>query len=385
MSDEKPHTSQPPRELDLVALALPNAPAGEDEFAGMEPYRPRRSPILAVAVILLCGYLVFHMRSDLVYALRSRTPVEIADVRSHFAHPANVRSNIYVRLRAVPDRATAVMLDAKGKDEFIPFERVMGTRSRLLIAERRGMRPVGEVYDDVYAGRLLRLSEISYADTVQEHYAKQRGGTQFFNPEDVCSRLGQVPTRLRALSGDEVELRADQVVGMDVTFPGEYVVTMHRERFPNEADGRSALERLGAEVRESKETKTDLSFVVHVADERRDALIEGLGKLDARCQIVLRRGTYEMPWGRLSAGQGNIVLPAAPGHASCAWVTSFFTVEKLEIPEDAFILVEGERPQDLWYVPVFGALFLFFIVWNVLALGAALRTRSQAKPSSQST
>jgi hypothetical protein len=378
MSDEKPTEPSPPRELDLVAATLPDMPAeGEDEFAGIEPYRPRRSPILAAAVILISGYLLFHLRHDLSYALRSRTPNPITDVRAFFRDPKTIPDNSYVSARAVPDRATAIMLDAKGKDEFIPFVRVMGTGSRLLVAQRRGLRPVGDVYDDVYAGRLMRLRDISYADTVRDHYAKRAGATQFFKVAEVCASLGKMPTRLHALSGDEVVLDTERVIGLDVTFRGDYVVTLPRERFPNEADGRGPLEQLGAEVKESAETKTELKFVVRVADDRRDPLMEQLRKLDPRSDVQLRKAGYQTPWGRLAAGGEGLLLPAAPGHAPCEWATSFKTVDKLHIPAEAFVLVEGERPQDLWYVPVFAVLLLLFIGWNALALVAAIRGRAR--------
>ena len=384
MSDEKPTLPSPPSELELVAATLPDAAEGEDEFAGIEPYRPRRSPILAAAVILISGYLLFHLRHDIAYALQSRTPTPITDVRATFRAGATVKDDSYVSARAVPDRATAVMLDAKGKDEFIPFVRVMGTGSRLLVAQRRGLRPVGDVYDDVYAGRLMRLRDVSYADTVRDHFAKRIAATQFFPVADVCARLGQVPARLLAVSGDEVPFDAARTMGVDVTFRGDYVVTLPRERFPNEADGRGTLEQAGAEIKEAAETKTELKFVAHVPDERRDAIMEQLRKLDVRSDVQLRKATYQTPWGQLAAGDGALRLPAAPGQAPCAWATSFKTFDQLHIPAGAFVLVEGERPQDLWYVPVFAILLILFIAWNALALIAAIRGRTRtAAPASE--
>jgi hypothetical protein len=377
MSDEKPTEPTPPRELDLVAATLPDVPEGEDEFAGIEPYRPRRSPILAAAVILISGYLLFHLRHDLTYSLRSRTPTPITDVRASFRAGAAVTDDTYVTARAVPDRATAVMLDVKGKDEFIPFVRIMGTGSRLLVAQRRGLRPLGDVYDDVYAGRLMRLRDVSYADTVREHFAKRIAATNFFPVADVCAHLGQAPTKLAAVSGDEVTFDAARVIGLDVTFRGDYAVTLPRERFPNEADGRGTLEQAGAEVKEAAETKTELKFVVHVPDERRDALMEQLRKLDSRCDVQLRQATYQAPWGQLAGGDGNLRLPADPGSAPCAWATSFKTYDQLHIPAGAYVLVEGERPQDLWYVPIFAVLLVLFSLWNALALVAAIRGRSR--------
>ena len=61
------------------------------------------------------------------YALRSRTPAAIADVRAYFRDPGAIKDHSYVSARAVPDRATAIMLDAKGKDEFIDESRTATT------------------------------------------------------------------------------------------------------------------------------------------------------------------------------------------------------------------------------------------------------------------
>jgi hypothetical protein len=105
--------------------------------------------------------------------------------------------------------------------------------------------------------------------------------------------------------------------------------------------------------------------------------MEQLRKLDVRCDVQLRKATYQAPWGQLSAGDGNLRLPAAPGQVPCAWATSFKTLDQLQIPPSAFVLVEGERPQDLWYVPVFAVLLVLFIIWNALALVAAIRGRSR--------
>jgi hypothetical protein len=106
--------------------------------------------------------------------------------------------------------------------------------------------------------------------------------------------------------------------------------------------------------------------------------MEQLRKLDARSDVQLRKASHHTPWGRLAAGGDGLLLPGAPGRAPCDWATSFTTVEKLRLPAEAFVLVEGERPQDLWYVPVFAVLLLLFIGWNALALVAAIRGCARA-------
>ena len=389
MSDE-PTASPGDRRPRLAAEGGGTPPPGDaDEFAGIEPYRPRRSPILAIAVILISGYLLFHLRYDLAYALRSRTPTTVSDVRAFFRQTQSISDNGYVTMRAVPDRASAIMLDVKGKDEFVPFMRVGGTGGRLLLAQRRGLRPLGDVYDDVYAGRLMRLRDVSYATTVRDYYAKKVTATRFFRIDDVKAVLARRGTGeavvLRDVAGDEIKLGDPaRMVGVDVTYRGDYDLTLPRERFPAEADARAVLDRLGIEVKEGSETATERRFVVRIEDRRRDAVIGELSALDSRVQVLLRQRSFSVPWGGLSLSGDGLALPATKGHAATTvpWdaVTAVTTIERLTIPADAFVLVEGERPQDLWYVPVFALCFVLFVIWNVLALRAARGGTAARKP-----
>jgi hypothetical protein len=343
------------------AEATSEASPSEDEFAGLEPYRPRRSPILALAVILISGYLLVHLRYDLAYALRSRRPVSVSDVRSYFRDPASIPDNAYVSVRGIPDRASAIMLDVKGKDEFVPFMRVLGTDSHLVLAQRRGLRPVGDVYDDVYTGRLMRLRDISYAPTVREHYAKKVTATRFFRVEDVREAIAHPPgegrgARLRDAAGDEVALDPARVMGVDVRYRGEYALTLPRDRFPTEADARAALDRIGVEFLSARETKNERQITV-------------------RIEVQLRRQTFRVSWQSLAATADGLGLPAGPEATvvTVPWdnINAVSTVEPLAIPADAFVLIEGERPQDLWYVPLFSLCFGLFVIWNLLALRAA--------------
>jgi hypothetical protein len=374
--DSTPGEPPAPTGAELPEIGAP------DEFAGLEPYRPRRSPLLAAAVILISGYLLFHLRHDLTYALRGRTPAQVTDVRGYFRDPARIPDNSFVAMRAVPDRAHAVMLDIKGKDEFMPFMRVMGTDGRLLLAQRRGLRPLGEIYDDVYAGRLMRLADVSYAPTVRDYYAKKVTATRFFHLDEVRAALGARaagrPVTLRDAGGDAVPMSdAGRLMGVDVSYRGDYELGLPRERFPAEADARAALDRLGVEVKEAAESGTELRFVVHIDDARRDKVIAELGALDPRIEVKLRKRSFTVPWGGLQALPEGLLVPATATSAATTlpWdaITAVTTVEPLTIPPDAFVLVEGERPQDLWYVPVFALCFVIFVVWNLLALRSALR------------
>ena len=98
-----------------------NAPGGErtsgggpsgpppDEFANI-PSRASRHPIIAVAAVLLAGYLVFQIRADVQYALSSATAIDLGDARN-VAASASVPANRYVRLSGRGDRESALILD----------------------------------------------------------------------------------------------------------------------------------------------------------------------------------------------------------------------------------------------------------------------------------
>jgi hypothetical protein len=53
-----------------------------DEFAGIQAAPPRRNPVLALAVLALGGFLVWHLRADIAYSFASKTPRDLGDARA---------------------------------------------------------------------------------------------------------------------------------------------------------------------------------------------------------------------------------------------------------------------------------------------------------------
>jgi len=83
--------------------------AGEDEFAGLSPAPPPRSPVLAIAMIGLAAFTVFHLRHDLRYAMTDKTPVTLRGESS----PSS-RVGRYVSVSGIPGRADSLFVEARG-------------------------------------------------------------------------------------------------------------------------------------------------------------------------------------------------------------------------------------------------------------------------------
>ena len=115
----------------------PGAPIPPDaidsELVRLPPPRPRRSPILAVAVVGLGLLLLYRLHGDIGYALRPATPVDLGQARTATAALPGAASG-HVSVRGMPDYRNAVAFDAKGERARGQVFRLLGTGSRLLVA-----------------------------------------------------------------------------------------------------------------------------------------------------------------------------------------------------------------------------------------------------------
>ena len=133
-----------------------------DEFAGVAAPRTRH-PALVAGVVLLAAYLIFHVRSDLTYALSSSSPRDVGDARSLFAPGAPpLPENRLVRVQGMPDRESALELDTKGSWKFSQFFRVLGTGNQLFIHRPEDPLPRSKAERDVFVGRLIPVSNLPF-------------------------------------------------------------------------------------------------------------------------------------------------------------------------------------------------------------------------------
>jgi hypothetical protein len=377
------------------------ADAGADEFAHIP--RPRtRHPLLAGAAAALAFFLVFHVRHELRYALSSGEALDLGDARVTFSPRTSVGGieNRYVRVRGTPDRQSGLEVDTKGSWTFSQFFRVLGTGDRLFVHRRESPLPAAHVEEDAFEGRLIRFGELPFEQAVRAHFSHHVVATHFFSFADLRAALvaahgGSLALRDRA--GDPVTLAPDDLLAIDVQLPDEVRVGLPRERFPEAAAARAEIEKRGGKIVADKGlVRVDApgaaaagplsmgggpppierwTFVAKFEGPGRDAALGALGDLDRRVEIRDARESLRVRVADMSAradGQGLTVRPGggSPRTLAAADVAAVRTTAIVRVPDDAYLLVEGDRPRD--HLPTL-FLALAVAVFGVVNLSALFR------------
>jgi hypothetical protein len=348
---------------------------GVDEFAHIPSPRTRH-PVLAIAAALLSAYLVFHVRHELRYVLSPGAALDLGDARVTFSPRTTMTGldNRYVRVRGTPDRESGLQVDTKGSWEFSQFFRVLGTGNNLFVHRLPSPLPAASAEDDVFEGRLVRFSELPFEDAVRRYFSAHVAASHYFAAADLRDAVARRGAGAGALAlhdraDDPVTLAPDDVVAIDVALPDEVRVGMPRERFADEAAARAELERRGATiVSTSGLTKVEApgaasagalaggppplerwTFVVRFAAAGRAAALSALGELDRLVEIRDARDALTVRVSDMTADADTLVV--RPGGGSQRRLTmdaiaAARTLTTIRVPEDAYLLVEGDRPRD---------------------------------------
>ena len=353
------------------------APSGEDEFAGIPSSRGRH-PAIAVGTAALACFLIFQIKDDLRYALAPSLAQDLGNARSMSASKSEALPvNRYVRLAGNADRESAVVLDTQGSWHFTQFFRLLGTNNRIFVRRAADPLPAELAAHDVFVGRLMRFSDLSFQAAIRRHFAGHVSATHFFAPADVRAALEQAlgrPFVLADLLGERVDLAANDELAIDVDRPGLIRIEFPRPRFADQAAARTAVEQQGGQVIEAPGDATDpksLALVVSFPPERRDQALQALGKMDRRLHIRPAPVTHRARVADLHATADAIVLKTAGDKQQAlpvAQIQGIGTLAAVQIPEDALILFEGERPRDHFKSLIIAAFLLGFAVVNLLAL-----------------
>lgn len=371
----------------MTEPAQPDRPAGAapgvvDEFAHI-PRSRGRHPLVALAGALLAFFLVFHSRRELRYALLPSAPLDLGTARATFGAgkvPADLE-NRYVRVSGLPDRESALELDTKGSWVFSQLFRVLGTGDRLFLHRRESPLPAARAEVDSFEGRLMRVDDLPFAAAIRRYFANHVVANHFFAPEVFARAVaahhaGETLTVVDR-SADAVTLVEGETVAIDVAQPDEVRIGLPRTRFPSEDDARAALTSRGGEVVKSlgaikasasasapeagplsstPEPPERWTFLVKFPAAQRQAALDAIGDLDRLVDIRDARQTIEVkvadveaaPSGDAGAGVGLIVRPGQ-GPAQrlpAASIAAIHTLAPVVIPDDAYLLVEGETPRE---------------------------------------
>jgi hypothetical protein len=351
-------------------------PLRPDEFAHI-PARRGRPPLLALGAVALALFLGYQLRNDLSYALSSATPVQIGDARALAERPAaELPINRTVRLSGVPERESAVILDTRGSWKFTQLFRLRSTGGRVFVRRAPDPLPVALAERDEFVGRLLPFGQLSFGQSIARYFAARVSATHFFRPADVHAALAAgLPLRLRDLAGDEVTLAAEDRLYLDILRPGELEVELPRLRFPDQAAAAQAVVAAGGRVTGRRETPDRWIFTVAVSGAAGEGKVtSALGDIDRAARLRPARDTIEAKVSALSPAGGPAPAlhvrrdPAPSVLASLSSIGAIRTRSPVQIPADALLLIEGERPRDAWKSVVILGFLVAFVVVNLLAL-----------------
>jgi hypothetical protein len=410
-------TDQAKTSADAAAPAGAAGMPAVDEFAHIPSPRARH-PLVAAAAAALAFYLVFHVRADLRYALSPTEPLDLGDARATFAATAAPTGidNRYVRVRATPDRESALELDTKGSWVFTQFFRVLGTGDRLFVHRRESPLPAFRAERDVFEGRLIRFGDLTFEDSIRAYFTRHVTATHFFAPADLGRAVAANPggpLALRDRAGDAVTLAPADDLDLDVLRPDEVRIGLWKDRFPDQAGARAAIEQRGGTVVsvlgiEAQETAAAVptsqllsfggngkpierwTFVARFPADKRDAALAGLEDADPKITIRDARETVHTRPSALRADGDALVVAAAadtgaaagsgagapaatPRRLPLATLAAARTVATVPIPADAHLLIEADHPHDHLSTVLIAMLLAMFGVINVVALLKELR------------
>jgi hypothetical protein len=373
------------------------AQSGDDEFAHIPSPRTRH-PALALAAAALAFYLVFHVRHELRYALSPGEALELGDARVTFSPRTTMTGldNRYVRVRGTPDRESGLEVDTKGEWTFSQFFRVLGTGDHLFVHRLPSPLPGGMAEEDVFEGRLVRFGDLPFEDAVRAYFSAHVVASHYFALDDLRGALAGArggALALRDRAGDPVTLAPDDLLAIDVQRPDEVRVGLPRDRFPDGEAARAEIERRGGTIVGARGlVRVDApgavpagpmsmgdgpppierwTFIARFSGPGREAALSALGELDRKVELRDARETVKAHVSELAvAGDALVVAGTTERRIPWAAIAAARTLATVHAPDDAYLLVEADRPRD--HLPTL-FLALAVAVFGVVNLGAFAR------------
>ena len=138
---------------------------------------------------------------------------------------------------------------------------------------------------------------------------------------------------------------------------------------------RAAVEQRGGQVLDEVVKASDakaIALVVTFPEDKRDQGMHALSELEQHVRFRPLRRTHTVPISGLAADKDGLRIQAAGESKSLplAQILAISTQATVQIPDDALLLLEGERPRDHLKVLIIAAFLLGFAAVNLLALRA---------------
>ena len=370
--------AKPP--LDFPELESGGGGVSADEFANI-PSSRRRHPAVALGAAALAAFLLYHIHDDVFFALSHSEARDLGDARTLVATPGSKPPiNEYVRVAGMADRESGIIIDTAGSWKFTQFFRLLGTQSRVFLSRVGDPIPVEQAERDVFVGRLVRFRDLSFQAAIRKHFANRVTATHFFATTVVRHKVASSkggPVVIADMMGEQVSLAPNDELSIDVDRPADVQVEMPRSKYADVAAARAAIEAQGGKILDDTVKATDRKCIALVAtfpEDVRDRAMNAISELDAKVRFLPVRATHTTRIADLAVGMDGLLVKSAGENKELpfARIMAIRTLANIQIPDDALLLREGERPRDYLKVLVAAAFLLGFALVNLLSL----RTRA---------
>ena len=139
----------------------------DPELVRLPPARPRRSPIVSLAVIAVGAMVLWQLRADIGFALSPSAPQTLA-----LSAVDTWPDNRLVSVEGIPDYRNALMFEPKGDRYRRSFFRLLGTGDRVLV--RADETSTRTDLSERFVGRLRRFEDIAFQGDVRRYYGDFR-------------------------------------------------------------------------------------------------------------------------------------------------------------------------------------------------------------------
>jgi hypothetical protein len=384
-----------------------------------------RSPILAVAVIVVGVFLLVATWADFRYFLRvvQSEPRELGSVEDIYRDGEFVENfdNEWVVLSGEPDVQHAARTPSR--DGWYGVLRLLRTEGKLFVAIPRDDEDAPSEFPGLHEGRMRRLGDAPQWEKLQQFFdAEQIVDLQDLDADSVLAAVEQGKFEVTSAQGQVLELTADDTVRLVVDFPVG-VVQMGRSTWKSREAAQQAVAGLGlAWAPSDKSSSVAWQFILEVegtADreayaalaERLEAGLDAETKADIaknradpkKGAVVLpRKVTYLARLGDLTLTGDQLGIPydedspddtgwrkvgdrleaVAPVEGSLGVPRSQVATIRLEralkADPDGYLVMVGQHPRDAWPSAVMFVGVLGVVMLNVWALVTVMRRRRAA-------
>lgn len=378
-------------DLDPELIALPRRP------------RRRRHPLVSLVVLLLSLYLIWFLRTDLLFFMQSRTPVDKGQVHEALAQ-GTLKPNTYIKLTGAPDRKHALVLEARfgGWESFVRLRR---GDNHLFVQSHRDSRSTDKEVSSSHVGQLVRFTDLPYHQALQDNFKATMSLAHDLDFAVIKGPLasGGGATTVTDRKGRQARLTPDSQVWINVVFPGEWVVQFSKRAYPTPEEPKKALDHIALPYAVDTETSRMFHRFVVLADpEQARRLINSFKDRTLHAGVVRRQLSYSARWEQLKVDKDTLLIdardPTFPSRFTlegdklvavrdkvvrvpAQGVLYITTSSPFEVAPDALVLITDRAPGDSWHYALLGLMLLIFALVNGAILVTRLRDRSRKKPA----